>query len=60
MGDLMRLGTLMIPNDGKAASVVRRWRATGRTLTDLVILALEEFEESAEFVAVTKSTMEEA
>ena len=56
----MRLGTLMIPNDGKAASVVRRWRATGRTLTDLVTAALEEFEESAEFVAVTKSTMEEA
>ncbi len=50
----MRLGTLMIPSDGKAASVVRRWRATGRPLTDLVSRALEEFEQSEEFVAVTK------
>jgi hypothetical protein len=48
----MRLGTLMIPNDGKAAGVVRRWRATGRTLTDLVVAALEEFEESAEYKRV--------
>ncbi len=50
----MRLGTLMIPNDGKAAGVVRRWRATGRTLTDLVTQALEEFERSPEYTAVVK------
>lgn len=54
MKDLMRLGTLMIPNDGKAACVVRRWRATGRTLTDLVTRALEEFEQSEEYMAVVK------
>jgi hypothetical protein len=44
----------MLPSDGRSVRVIKRWRATGRTLTELVSTALVAYGESAEYKKVVK------
>ncbi|MCK9355718.1 MAG: hypothetical protein M0R22_00995 [Dehalococcoidia bacterium] len=44
----------MLPSGGKSAKVIKDWRATGRTLTELVASALVHYGESAEYKRVVK------
>lgn len=51
---MVRIGPVMLPSGGKSVKVIKAWRATGRTLTDLVSEALVAYGESAEYKKVVK------
>jgi hypothetical protein len=51
---MVRIGPVMLPSDGKSARVIRKWRDTGRTLTELVSSALVAYGESAEYKKAVK------
>jgi len=54
MTEMVRIGPVMLPSDGRSVKVIRRWRATGRTLTELVSSALVAYGESAEYKKAVK------
>jgi hypothetical protein len=54
MTEMVRIGPVMLPSDGRSVKVIRGWRDTGRTLTELVSSALVAYGESAEYKKVVK------